>query len=57
MLHIHCPKNATYISNTSAESIVDAMSFYFETKTSTEINDTIFLSLYVDDVGNSSHQE
>ena len=28
-----CLKNTTYISNTLAESIADAMKFYFETKT------------------------
>ena len=27
-----CPQNATYISNTSAELLLDAMNFYFETK-------------------------
>lgn len=35
-----CPKNATYISNISAESVVDAMNFYYETKTLTYLSTT-----------------
>ena len=27
-----CPKNVNYFNNTSAESLVDPMNFYFETK-------------------------
>ena len=52
-----CPKNATYISNTSVESSVDAMNFYFETKSLTESNDTRFISLYTVKAENSSHKE
>lgn len=53
----HCPKNATYISNTWAESIVDAINFNVETKTSTEINDATFISSYADETENSFHKE
>lgn len=53
----HCPKNATYISNTWAESIVDAINFNVETKTSTEINDASFISSYADEAENSFNKE
>ena len=39
-------KNATYIINTSAESIADVLNFYFETKTLTEINVASFILFY-----------
>ena len=52
-----CPKNATYISNTTAESMVDVMNFYFESKSLAEINESNFLRLYADEAENSSHKE
>ena len=52
-----CPKNATYISNTAAESMVDAMNFYFESKSLTEINESNFITLYADKAENASHKE
>ena len=51
-----CPKNATYISNTAAESMVDAMNFYFKSKSLAEINETNFIT-HVDEADNSSHKE
>ena len=52
-----CPKNATYISNTAAESMVDAMNFYSESKSLTEINESNFITLYADKAENASHKE
>ena len=52
-----CPKNATYISNTAAESMADAMNFYFESKNLAEINESNFITLYADEAENPSHKE
>ena len=52
-----CPKNATYISNTADESMVDAMNFYFESKSLAEVNESNFITLYADEAENSSHKE
>ena len=52
-----CPKNATYLSNTTAKSMVDAMNFYFKSKSLTEINKCKFITLYADEAENSSHKE
>ena len=51
-----CPKNATYISNTT-ESIIDAVNFYFQSNTLTKINGTGFKPLYADETENSFHKE
>ena len=53
----NCLKNATFISNTWAESIVNAINFNVETKASTEINDASFISLYADEAENSFPKE
>ena len=52
-----CPKNATYLSNTTAKSMVDAMNFYFKSKSLAEINKCKFITLYADEAENSSHKE
>ena len=52
-----CPSNSTYTSYTFAESLVDAMNFYFESKTLKDIYDAQFLTLYVDESENVSHKE
>ena len=52
-----CPKNATYISNTAVESMVDTMNFYFESKSLTEINKSNLIKLYAHEQENSSHKE
>lgn len=43
-----CPKNTTYVSNTSAEMLLDAMNFYFEQRTLKDVTSALFLSLYAD---------
>ena len=50
------PNNATYISNT-AESMVDAMNFYFESKNPAKINGSNLITLYADEAESSSHKE
>ena len=50
-----CPINVTYTSYTSAESLVDAMNFYFESKTLKDIYDAQFSVLYADESENASH--
>ena len=52
-----CPKNATYMSNTAAESMVDAINFYFESRSLAEINESNFITLYADEAENSSDKE
>ena len=52
-----CPKNATYLSNTTAESLLDAMNFYYESESLNEIRDALFICLYADEAENSSHKE
>lgn len=52
-----CPKNATYLSNTSAESLLDAINVYFETKQLKDIKEAPFSTLYADEAENSSHKE
>ena len=52
-----CPKNARYLSNMTAESLLDAMNFYYENENLNEICDTPFVCLYADEAGNSSHKE
>ena len=46
----NCPENATYKSNISAESILDAINVYFEAITLKEIQHVDFLSIYVHDL-------
>ena len=50
-------KNATYISNTADESMVDAVNFYFEPKSLAEVDESNFITLYADEAENSSHKE
>ena len=50
-----CPKNATYLSNTTAESLLDAMKFYYESENLDEIPDAPLVCLYADEAENSSH--
>ena len=50
-------KNATYISNTADESMVDAVNFYFESKSLAEVNESNFITLHADEAENSSHKE
>ena len=52
-----CLKNATYLSNTTAESLLDTMNFYYESENLNEIRDPPFLCLYADEDENSSHKE
>ena len=52
-----CPSNATYNSYTSADSLVDAINFYFESKMLKDIYDAQFLTLYADESKNASHNE
>ena len=52
-----CPKNAMYKSNTSLESLLDAMNTLFEMKNLDDIKDAQFLTIYVDEAENSSHRE
>ena len=52
-----CPSNATYANYTSAESFVDAMDFYFQSKTLKDMYDAQFLTLYADVSENASHKE
>ena len=52
-----CPKNATYIRNTTAESMVAGMNFFFETKILVEINESNIIPLYPDEAENLSHKE
>ena len=52
-----CPKNATYLSNMTAESLLDVMSFYYESEILNEIRDAPFLCLYPDEAENLSHKE
>lgn len=53
----NCPLNATYKSDHSAESILDAINVYFETINLKEINDANFIAIYADESENSSHKE
>ena len=52
-----CPKNTTYLSNTTAESLLDTMNFYYESENLNKICDAHFLCLYADKAKNSSHKE
>ena len=52
-----CPQNATYTSNTAAESLLDAMNFYFEQNNLKNIKEALYLCLYADESENSSHKE
>ena len=52
-----CPSSTTYTSYTSAESFVDAINFYFESRTLKYIYDGRFLPLYADESENASHKE
>ena len=52
-----CPKNATYLSITTAESLLDTMNFYYESENLNKIHDAPFLCLYADEAENSSHKE
>ena len=44
-------------SSTSAESFVDVINFYFESRTLKDIYDARFLPLYADESENASHKE
>ena len=52
-----CPKNVTYKSNTSVESLLDAMNAFFEMKNLDDIKDAQFLTICADEAENSSHRE
>lgn len=52
-----CPKNATYISSTAAESMVDTLDFYFKSKSLGEINESNFITFQTDEAENSSHKD
>ena len=52
-----CPENATYISNTTAESIVESVNFYFESKSIAEITKSKFITFYANEPKNSPHKE
>ena len=52
-----CPKNVTHKSNTSVESLLDAMNAFFEMKNLDDIKDAQFLTIYADEAENSSHRE
>ena len=52
-----CPKNVTYKSNTSLESLLDAMDAFFEMKNLDDIKDAQFLTIYADEAENSPHRE
>ena len=52
-----CPSNATYTSYKSAESPVDAINIYFESKMLKDIYDAQFLTLYADKSENASYKE
>ena len=51
-----CPKNATCLSKTTAESLLDLMNFYYGSKNLNKIRDAPFLCLYTDEAENSSHK-
>ena len=52
-----CSKNATYKSNTSVESLSDAMNTFFEMKNLDDIKDAQFLTIYANEAENLSHGE
>ena len=52
-----CPKNITYLSNTTVEPLLDAMNFYYESENLNERRDAPFVCLYDDEAENSSHRE
>ena len=52
-----CPKNTTYLSNATVESLLNAMNFYYESENLKKIFDAPFLCLYADEAKNSSHKE
>ena len=52
-----CPKNAPYKSNTSVESLLDAMNIFFEMKNLDDIKDAQILTIYGDEVENLSYRE
>ena len=52
-----CPKNATYKSNTSVESLLDAMNTFFEMKNIDDIKYAQFLTIYANEAENLSHRE
>ena len=51
-----CPKNATYKSNTSVESLLDAMNTFFDMGNLDDIKDAQILTIYADEVENSSYR-
>ena len=53
----NCQQNATYKSNMSAESVLDAINVYFKAITLKEIQQANFLPIYADESENSSHKE
>ena len=52
-----CQKNASYTSYTAAESVIDAMNFYFESSSLEDIQEAEFVALYADESENTSHKE
>ena len=52
-----CQKNASYTSYTTAESLIDAMNFYFESNSLEDIREAEFVALYADESGNTLHKE
>ena len=52
-----CQKNASYTSYTAAESLIDAMNFYFESNSLEHIREAEFVALYAEKSENTSHKE
>ena len=51
------PKNASYTNYTEAESLIDAMNFYFESNSLQDIPEAEFVALYPAESENTSHKE
>ena len=52
-----CQKKASYTSYAAAESVIDAMNFYFESSSLEDIQEAEFVALYADESENTSHKE
>ena len=53
----NCPRNATYVSNRLAKSLLDAVNSYYKAHQLKEIREAPFFSLTTDEAENSSHKE
>ena len=51
-----CPKNASYLSNMTAESLLDTMNFCYKSENLSEICDASFACLYTNEAENSCHK-